>query len=65
MRGICRGGRDGFIGAFRGYYYDAAADMNDVDGMAIEPAQHIGPDDLVRSPRGGATIGQVDDAIHE
>ena len=37
---------------------------NDVDMITVEPAQNLGPDNIVGASTRGPAIGQIDDAVH-
>ena len=39
-------------------------DVDDIDMLAIQGAEHVGPDDLVGRPTGRTSSRQVDDAVH-
>ncbi len=47
-----------------GHHQDPAVHSQHVDVMAVERAQHIGADDLVRRAAGDSTVGDVDDPVH-
>ena len=51
--------------ALAGHHQDPVVHPDHVHVLAVQVAEHVGADHLVRGPGGGLAAGQVDDAVHE